>query len=221
MIESGNLLKNREEAGKLLAYQLLQFKWANPLVVAIPRGGVPVGYEIAKALGAPLDTIIVRKIGAPGNPEFAIGAMTSSDTEINSEMVRALGISKDQVEEITKREKKELDRRIKTYGSGSYSAGGSFDVVILVDDGFATGLTVRAAIKALKLSIHPIELVVAVPVCAFETSIELQKLADKFVCLMEPLNLVAISLWYEDFPQLSDKNVCEYLEESSNKTYRL
>lgn len=209
------ILKNRTEAGKILAEKLLQFTPSNPIVLALPRGGVVVGCEVAKALKAPMDTIIVRKIGAPMNPEFAIGAITAKSEIINDETVRALGISDEKLQEIKFREKKELERRASIYKSGQFGDGGKYDVVILVDDGFATGLTAEAGIKEARLSYSSAELIVAVPVCAFSTGIELAKKSDKFVCLMEPINLNAISLWYEDFLQISDDEVIKCLKEAN------
>ena len=141
------IFKNRTEAGKKLAEKLLPYKKENPLVLAMPRGGVPVGYEVATALGSPLDTIVARKIGAPFHPEFGVGAIAPGDVIILDEAsIKAHDIKREELEAVIVREREEMGRRIAKYRSGEYVRGKKADTIIIVDDGLATGVSARAAI---------------------------------------------------------------------------
>nr|HAT8713107.1 phosphoribosyltransferase [Legionella jordanis] len=204
---------NRHEAGRILADQLKSFtNNPNVLVLALPRGGVPVAYEIAAALSAPLDVFIVRKLGVPAHEELAMGAIASGDTIIfNQEIIDALHISKKDIEETISIEKKELSRRESMYRNNSPYPSLRNKIIILVDDGIATGATMRAAIKALRKQ-QPSRLIMAVPVAAFSTYKEMSGLVDEIICPLQPLHFYAVGLWYEDFSQTTDTEVSELLE---------
>lgn len=206
--------KNREEAGKRLAEKLLEWKEKNPVVLAIPRGGVVVAYEVAKALKAPLDLIIPRKIGAPGNPELAIGAVTEDGTLVlNEDLVAGLRIPEDYVETLREREMEEIRRRKKAYLGDIPPQSLRDKTVILVDDGIATGATARAAIKSV-LRQKPLAVVVAAPVAPPETVRALEREVDRVVCLVVFEPFFAIGQFYEDFSQVSDGEVIEFLKRS-------
>ncbi|MDP3763278.1 MAG: phosphoribosyltransferase [bacterium] len=206
------MFKNRTDAGQKLAEKLLEYKQDNPVVFALPRGGVPVGYEVAKALGAPLDTIVARKIGAPSNSEFGVGAIAPGGVLIlNAETLRSLGLEQRDLEDIIKKEKQEMERRIIRYKSGEWSKDAPTNTVIVVDDGLATGVTARAALQSAKIIYKPKKLIFASPVCARDSLEFLRPYADRIVCVSKPENLMAIGEWYEDFPQISDEEVLHYL----------
>ncbi|MDZ4206074.1 MAG: phosphoribosyltransferase [Patescibacteria group bacterium] len=208
--------KDRADAGRRLAEKLLEYKQDNPIVFALPRGGVPVGYEVAQRLDASFDTFVVRKIGMPGNPEFGVGAIAPGDMLVlDTETLRSLGLKQEDLKDIIKKEKQELERRITRYKSGEWSRGASTNVIIVVDDGLATGVTALVALESAKMSYKPKKLIFASPVCARDSLESLRPLADKIVCVFEPENLMTIGEWYEDFPQTSDEEVLYYL----NKAY--
>lgn len=204
-VQSG-LFKDRNEAGKLLATKLLSYKSDRTVVLALPRGGVPVAFEVAQALRAPLDTVVVRKIGMPGDPEFGIGAIAPGDTLFLDDTAASLGIEENELADVIAREKKELARRIKAYESGSYSKGVEPRTIILVDDGVATGGTALAAIRYVKAKWPRAHAVFAAPICAHDTAQRLRR-ETGVVCLHETDDLIAIGMWYEDFPQTSDAEV--------------
>jgi putative phosphoribosyl transferase len=206
-------LRNRTEAGRLLAEKLAAYAdHPDALILALPRGGVPVGYEVAKALHLPLDVVIVRKLGTPGQEELAMGAITSGGVRLlNEQVVQALGISQEEIQAVATRERKELERRERLYRGRRAAFDVSGRTVILVDDGIATGTTMRVAITALK-KLHPSHLVVAVPVAPSSTCEELGTEVEKVVCLLSPESFEAIGLWYDDFTQTSDQEVCDLLE---------
>ena len=184
-----------------------------PIVLALPRGGVEVGYEIARALGAPLDVVVARKLGAPGQPELAMGAIGPSGTYVlNEDIVGWLDISEDELEQIASRESREMGRRVRLFRSDRPEPMLKGKTVILVDDGIATGMTVRAAIEYIRQQ-EPGHLVLAVPVCAGSAE-ALRSEVDDLVSLKTPLELLAIGYWYEDFEQVSDEEVVELLERS-------
>lgn len=211
-----NQFKNREEAGKTLAKALLEYKGKNPLVLAIPRGGVVIAYEVAKALSAPLDLIIPRKIGAPGNPELAIGAVTEDGTTVlNQSVVESLMVSKEYIELAKEEQIKEIKRRVKVYRGGSAPHDLEGKTVILVDDGIATGATVKAAINSIRKK-RPRTIVVASPVGPPETVEELKKYADKIVCPVVYEPFFAIGQFYEDFSQVSDEEVTRLMRMAKN-----
>ncbi|ASQ46031.1 phosphoribosyltransferase [Legionella clemsonensis] len=208
---------NRHEAGRILADQLRHYAH-NPqvIVLALPRGGVPVGYEVAKALSVPLDVFIVRKLGVPGHEELAMGAIASGATTIfNEEIVEALHISQEAIDEVIQTEKKELNRRESLYRHGKPFPDLNSKTVILVDDGIATGATMRAAIKALRKH-NLTRLVMAIPVAAYSTFSEMATLVDEIVCPLQPLHFYAVGLWYEDFAQTTDAEVAELLASLPN-----
>ena len=207
---------NRSEAGRQLAAELTRYAArSDVLVLGLPRGGVPVAFEIAAALDAPLDVFIVRKLGLPGHEEFGIGAIASGGVRVVDESVlRAYGVDADVLDRITERERSELERRERLYRDDRPFPAVANRVVILVDDGLATGSTMRAAIAALRAE-SPREIVVAVPVGAPETCTSIAKLADDVVCLEKPDPFYAVGLWYQDFEQTEDEEVHDLLERAA------
>lgn len=204
---------DRRDAGRTLAARLQ--KYANRddvIVLALPRGGVPVAFEVATALDAPLDVFLVRKLGTPGHPELAMGAIASGGIKVlNDEVVRWLGISPDQIDAVARQEQQELERRQAAYRQGaSLSLAGR--IVILVDDGLATGSTMRAAVQAVKQQ-RPERVIVAVPVGAPDTCDELRALADEVICARTPEPFSAVGQWYLDFRQTTDEEVKALLNE--------
>jgi predicted phosphoribosyltransferase len=206
---------DRYEAGRMLAEELKQYtKMKNTIVLALPRGGVPVGYEIAKKLSLPLDVFIVRKLGVPGHEELAMGAIAMGGmTVFNDEILKSLNISKSTIDQVIQAEKQELQRRNAIYRDNKPFPSLQDKTIILVDDGIATGATMKAAIKALKQQ-KPAILIIAVPVAEFSTCEKMAKLVDKMVCPLKPHDFYAVGLWYEDFPQTSDDEVFELLKMS-------
>jgi len=205
---------DRREAGKELAARLAAYGGRPDIVVlALPRGGVPVAYEIAKALDAPLDIFLVRKIGMPGHAEYAIGAIASGGVRVLSDdVIRWHGIPDSQIETIARQELAELQRREREYRQGRALTDLRGRTVILVDDGLATGSTMRAAVQAVR-SHSPSRVVVAVPVGAPSTCAELAALADETVCARMPEPFSAVGLWYRDFSQTTDEEVRMLLRE--------
>jgi predicted phosphoribosyltransferase len=210
--------KNRYEAGRFLAERLSAYaNRPDTLVLALPRGGVPVAYEVAKALGAPLDVFQVRKLGLPGHEELAMGAIATGGVRVlNPDVVEYLRIPDEVIDEVTARERQELERRERLYREGRPALSPRGRVVILVDDGLATGSTMRAAILALRQQ-QPASIVVAVPVAAKQTCEELRAVADEVVCAVMPDPFYAVGLWYEDFAQTTDEEVRELLARAENK----
>ncbi|KTD04655.1 phosphoribosyltransferase [Legionella feeleii] len=209
---------DRYEAGKVIATQLKDYaNKPDVIVLALPRGGVPVGYEIAKALALPLDVFIVRKLGVPGHEELAMGAIATGGTTIfNEEIIDDLHISQSTIELILQSEREELKRREIRYRDNMPPPNLQGKTVILVDDGIATGATMRAAIKAI-LQHKPASIILAVPVIALSTYNEMSALVDKIIYSMKPLNFYAVGLWYDDFSQTTDSEVSDLLKESKKK----
>ncbi len=207
------LFQDRREAGQALARELSSFKGSSNLIVlGIPRGGVVVGHEIAKALGAPIDVYITRKIGAPHNPELAIGAVASDGTLIiDQQLVRRLGVDEDYIEEESKRQKDEISRRLSEYRGDRPSPELAGKIVILVDDGVATGATTLVTIRAIKAQ-GPSELVLAVPVGPRDSIESLRQEVDKIVCLHAPEIFWAVGAFYNVFDQTSDAEVKALLQ---------
>ena len=203
---------DRSDAGQRLAEQLTAFAGQpGVLVLALPRGGVPVAFEIAQRLHAPLDVWVVRKLGAPEIPELAIGAIAPGGIELLSpDIIRQLRISAELVSAIAARERTELERREKAYRGNRPPVEVTGSTVILVDDGLATGSTMRAAIAGLRQR-KPAEIVVAVPVAARPVCEQLQREGSQVVCLWTPTDLDAVGPWYDDFTQTSDAEVCALL----------
>lgn len=206
---------NRYAAGKLLASLLKNYeKRDNVIVLALPRGGVPVAYEIAKALSIPLDVFIVRKLGVPGHEELAMGALAMGGATIfNTEILHSLGISKEDVEKVIESEKKELQRRETAYRGNKPYPIIKDKTIILVDDGIATGASIKVAIKALR-QLNPANIVLAIPVAEATTCKKLATLVETIVCPLQPTNFYAVGQWYEDFNQTSDEEVFALLKKS-------
>jgi putative phosphoribosyl transferase len=204
--------RNRIEAGEQLARRLTQYaNRPDVMVLGLPRGGVPVAFEVAKALNAPLDICLVRKLGVPGHKELAMGAIASGGVRVlNYDILAWLGISGKTIDEVAARELRELQRRDRAYRGERPQPDIHNQVIILVDDGLATGATVRAAIAVLK-SQRPQKIVVAVPVAPTDTCDELREEVEEVVCLMTPEPFYAIGLWYENFAQTTDEEVHECL----------
>jgi putative phosphoribosyl transferase len=203
--------RDRRDAGRRLAELLAPLREERPVVVGIPRGGVPVAAEIAHALGAPLDVTVVRKIGAPQNPEFAIGALAEGGVHVLSEqLVRALGLSDAQLAQLTARVERELQDRLARYRGGRPPTPLSGRTAVLVDDGLATGRSALAAVRSLRLR-GAARVVLAVPVAAAPSAQELRRHADAVVCVEEPADLWAVGFWYEDFTPTSDGEVAALL----------
>ena len=205
-------LPNRTEAGRLLAKKLKAFaNCPDVLVLALPRGGVPVAFEVAMELNVPLDICLVRKLGVPSNPELAMGAIAMGGAiAINDEVVEWLGISREVIDKVTAKEKQELERRDRLYRGNRPPPDVRQRTVILIDDGIATGSTLRAAIATLQQQ-KPKSIIVAAPVAPPSVCQELQREVDEVVCLNIPDRLYSISLWYEDFQQTTDQEVCDLL----------
>jgi putative phosphoribosyl transferase len=209
---------NRREGGRALAELLARSVGdGQAVVLALPRGGVPVGFEVAKALDSPLDVFLVRKLGVPGHEELAMGAIASGGVRVlNDEVVAELGIPGWAIERVAAREQAELERREKLYRGDRPPADVSGKVAILVDDGLATGASMRAAALAVR-QLNPSRVVIAVPVAAAETCAELRHLADEVVCVATPEPFYAVGLWYRDFSPTSDQEVVELLEASEQR----
>ena len=200
--------RDRKEAGRLLAAKLAAYaNRPDVLVLALPRGGVPVAYEVARALKAPLDVFVVRKLGLPGHEEFAMGAVATGGVRVlNDELVRALRIPEYLIDNVVAREEQELARREQLYRGNRPPPDVRGRTVILVDDGLATGATMLAAIKALQQQ-QPARIVVAVPTAAPETCEELRAEVHDVICAITPQPFHAVGLWYEDFSQTTDEEV--------------
>jgi predicted phosphoribosyltransferase len=213
---SGSPFRDRREAGRALARRLREELDPGPAVVlALPRGGVPVGYEIARALGAPLDVFLVRKLGVPWQPELAMGAIASGGVRVlNDDVVRSLGVNPAVIDAVAEQEAQELARRERAYRGDRPPPPVAGRTVILVDDGLATGATMRAAARAAR-ALGPRRLVVAVPVGAAETCRELRADADLVVCLSTPSPFYAVGQGYVDFSQTEDAEVQELLRAAS------
>jgi putative phosphoribosyl transferase len=208
--------RDRRDAGRRLAARLVAYAGRRDVVVlALPRGGVPVAYEVAHALGAPLDVFLVRKLGMPGHEEFAIGAIASGGVLVlNEETLRDYGISRDQVEAVVEAEKRELERRERSYRGDRAFPSITGRRVILIDDGLATGSTMRAAVAALRQE-RPDRVMVAVPTAPPDTCSDMRAIVDEMICLITPEPFYAVGLWYEDFSQTSDEEVRDLLEQAA------
>jgi putative phosphoribosyl transferase len=206
--------EDRIDAGRRLAAALTRYKDKSPAVLALPRGGVPVAAEIATALAAPLDLILVRKIGVPGNRELAMGAVVDGATPIvvrNEDIIQLIGISDSEFNAVRDRELEEIDRRRLRYLGGRERVDLAGRTAIVVDDGIATGATMRAALQATRAR-HPDKLVLAVPVAPTETLAILRKEVDDLICLEDHEAFGAIGYYYQDFSQITDDEVTETLK---------
>jgi putative phosphoribosyl transferase len=207
---------DRAEAGRQLAQHLMIYAAQRPVILALPRGGVPVAYEVAKALRAPLDLIFVRKIGAPGQAEFGLGAVVDGahpQIVLNEDALDHVRVPPGYIEEETQRQLQEIERRREHYLAGRRPVDVAGRVAIVVDDGIATGGTVRAALKGLSRA-RPSRLILAVPVAPADTIERLRAEADEVVCLMTPEPFYAVGEHYDDFRQTSDREVTTLLDEA-------
>jgi predicted phosphoribosyltransferase len=210
--------EDRTEAGRDLAQRLMHLRDEHPIVLAVPRGGVPVAYEVARALGAPLDVFLVRKLGVPGQRELGMGAIAPGGVVIlNVEVIRALGITQLQIERVAAEERAELERRMRAFRGDRPMPDVRGRTVILVDDGLATGVSARAAIRALR-EMGPKRIVLAVPVCAPETAEALRPDVDELVCVQSPRDFLAVGYWYKHFDQTSDREVVDLLADARRQT---
>lgn len=212
-LDTETLFRDRVDAGQRLAKRLESYRHASPVVFAIPRGGVPVGAEIARLLDAELDVVVARKLGAPLHAELAIGAVTADGERfLNRDIISQLQVDDAYLEQITKEQREEARRREQRFRGGRPPLDVKGRTVLLVDDGLATGATIRAAARSLRKR-EPGRLVVAVPVGSREACATLRKDADEVVCLAEPDPFYAIGLYYEQFEQVEDAEVLRLLEQ--------
>ena len=211
-----SVYEDRRHAGRVLASVLARYAGRGDLVVlALPRGGVPVAYEVAKRLGAPLDVFVVRKLGLPGHEELAMGAVASGGVRVlHDDVVRGLGVPTQIIDAVAAEESREVSRRERAYRGYREPLDGTGKTVILVDDGLATGSTMRAAVRGLRQK-NPARIVVAVPIAAPSTCRELSEEVDDIVCAVTPEPFYAVGLWYRDFTQTSDDEVRELLAEAA------
>ncbi len=208
--------RDRADAGRQLAQRLMTYAAQNPIVLALPRGGVPVAFEVAKALRAPLDLIFVRKIGAPGHAEFGLGAVVDGahpQVVLNEEALDRLRAPPGYIEEETERQLQEIERRREHYLAGRRPVDVEGRIAVVVDDGIATGSTVRAALKGLSRA-RPARLILAVPVAPADIIDHLRTEADEVICLMTPESFYAVGEHYDDFSQTSDREVTTLLDEA-------
>ena len=212
------LFKDRRDAGKQLAQELSAYAGRSDVIVlALPRGGVPVAYEVARALNTPLDIFIVRKLGLPGHEELAIGAIASGGIRVlNHDIVQALKIPQTMIDTVTRQELQELERRERAYRGDRPPPEVRGRTVILIDDGLATGASMRAAVAALRAQ-NPARIVVAVPTAAPETYAAFESEVDEIVCAMTPEPFYGVGRWYEDFSQTTDEEVRALLEEAARQ----
>lgn len=211
------LFRDRRDAGRQLAKRLQNYRGANTIVMALPRGGVEVAYEVALALDAPFDVIVSRKIGAPSQPELGIGAVAPGGvTLLDDKLVEELGLSDEVIREIEAETRAEMNRRIREYRGGEELPDLSGKTVIIVDDGLATGATARASIRAARAK-NAQRIVLGVPVCAAQTADELAAEVDDLVCIERPERFMAVGIWYRKFDQTTDAEVIELLEEARDE----
>jgi predicted phosphoribosyltransferase len=209
---------DRRDAGRRLAERLLALTDEEPVVVALPRGGVPVASEVARTLGAPLEILAVRKLGAPHNPEYGIGAIAEDGTRVfDPEALAVLGIDNAALAAIVARESEELRRRVAAYRGDRHPIELKGRTVVVVDDGVATGVTDTAALRSVRRK-HPRRLILAVPVAAPDSLARLREEADDVFCLLAPALLYGVGQWYRDFSQVSDDQVIAALNESADAT---
>jgi predicted phosphoribosyltransferase len=212
------LFRDRAAAGRILTAKLMKYADRHDvLVLGLPRGGVPVAFEVARALHAPLDVFLVRKLGLPGHEELAMGAIASGGVRVlNDEVVDRLAIPAEMIAAIAAREEHELERRARAYRDDRPPPQAGGRTVILIDDGLATGSSMRAAVAALRQQ-KPARIVVAVPVAAADTCAEFESLADEIVCAQMPEPFYAVGLWYEDFSQTTDEEVHDLLQRAADE----
>lgn len=210
--------RDRREAGEKLAQRLLKYKNDNAVVLAVPRGGVVVGYEVAKAINAPLDVIVPRKLGAPNEPELAIGAVVSwGDHKVflDEQTVRILHVSREYIDQESEKQLQEIQRRLMAYRGSTAPPDVEGKVAIVVDDGIATGYTLMAAVTALR-HYGPQKIVLAVPVAPPEAVARFRNIVDEFIVLETPTPFIAVGYWYESFEQTTDEEVIDLLQAQSS-----
>lgn len=211
--------QDRYQAGQLLGYKLKSYANRNDVIVlALPRGGVPVAAMISEVINAPLDLMIVRKLGVPGHEELAFGALASNKiTVYNEELLQYLQLSQKDINQVISQEENELARRNRTYRGDKPFPDLKNKIVILVDDGIATGASMRVAVLALRKE-SPRKIIVAVPVAPEDMNDIMKNVADEYVCLISPLSFNAVGLWYEDFSQTEDEEVLYLLNKSYGRS---
>ena len=208
--------RNRSEAGQLLGERLEYLSAERPVVLGLPRGGVPVAFEVAQTLASPLDVLVVRKLGVPFHPELAFGAIGEDNAQVlNAQFVQRLGLSKDTIAEVARHERAELIRRVELYRGDQAALALIGRTVVIVDDGLATGATARVAVEVARAR-GAKRIIVAVPVSPREAVAELRTVADEVISLLVPTQFDAVGEWYEDFDQTSDNEVTSLLRKPSN-----
>lgn len=209
--------KDRVDAGKKLAKELSKYaNRSDVLILALPRGGVPVAFEVAKELNVKMDVFIVRKLGVPGNEELAMGAIASDNIRVlNEDVVSSFQIPERVIDSVAANELKELERREQAYRGNRPKPEISGKTVILIDDGLATGATMRAAVAALKIK-NPTKIVIAVPTAAADTCRFFEEKVDEIICVTTPEPFYGVGAWYGDFSQTTDEEVCELLDKAVN-----
>lgn len=213
------MFRDREEAGRMLADALEGLELPEPVVLALPRGGVPVAAQVAARLGAPLDVVIVRKVGAPGNPELAAAAIVDGnppDVVLNREIVEAYGLGDDALSVLVAAERPELERRSAVFRRRRHAASVRGRTVILVDDGAATGTTMKVAARAIRRR-GPAQIVIALPVASTDAIKDLEPEADQIVCLAQPPRFRALGYHYSDFHQLDDAEVLSLVDDAARR----
>ena len=219
-MSSPTKFQNRSEAGQLLGERLGYLASERPVVLGLPRGGVPVAFEVAQALASPLDVLVVRKLGVPFHPELAFGAIGEDDAQVlNTRLVQRLGLSKDTIAEVARHERAELIRRVEFYRGDRAALALIGRTVVIVDDGLATGATARVAVEVARAR-GAKRIIVAVPVSPREAVAELRTVADEVISLYVPTQFEAVGEWYEDFNQTTDDEVTSLLRKSSNTDQR-
>lgn len=204
---------SREDAADQLADMLQKYKDnKESIIIALPRGGVVLGHILAKKLHLPLDIVAPRKIGAPNNPELAIGAICEGKVFLNTQLVKIMGIDSVYIEKISEKEKKEEERRIKLYRKNKKPLNLKNKIVILIDDGIATGATIHVAIDAIRQH-KPAKIIVAIPVASPEAIQKIKEIVNEVICLQTPAEFMAISQFYKQFPQIEDEKVIKLLQE--------
>ncbi len=212
--------ESRADAGRALAVMLTTYAGRqDTIVLGLPRGGVPVAYEIAQALGLPLDIFLVRKLGVPGHEELAMGAIASGGVRVlNDDVIGPLGIDAATIDQVAEREQQELERREEAYRDGRSRPNVAGRIVLLIDDGLATGSTMLVAIRALRLQ-HPARIIVAVPTAAPATCAEIGREVEEIICAMTPEPFYAVGLWYDDFSETTDDDVRSLLDHAARRTF--